>query len=941
MEGGNYEQQQQQFSAPPSFEFPGAMDFLGLDTNEDLSSVSSSISSGNPQSQSQQQQQQQQSNYNNDDWAIENSGYIGFDDITSNSSLTPDDFMQPFEYNTSNPPTNTNFDNGSGSGFFNNNNNNTSTNSPLSSPSGSINSSYNSDHELRPNYIPQTTTTNDRQQQSSENNNNMPVTPPYLSYIKEENDDEHEDFDDDTRDLDYYLGSATGSSTAVSSINIKQEPISPPHPDTTITNTAANSAKHAKKNSNSHGNIGTKNNKVSKPKKEKTSHNMIEKRYRTNINEKILALRDCVPSLRCVVDGSPTAEKDLDGLTPASRLNKATVLTKATEYILHLQSKNDSLLKEVSDLRSMMNNHPLVANQHQQQQYPPVQDTSADMNQFNAYPQQQPQFKSQAASKFMLCSMAGLMGAGMMQDSSSTPGDSRGLYALPLVLSSGKVHDISGVLHLLRVSMIIATVVYIVAPYLMFNKKDGKQQKLYEKAASEIKDATNNKHSRTSSSSTSPSASSIRKEVWNINCKRLGLPNFAFSSLKEYSVIDKIVGWTYTFMVTFYQVVGSFVNNKTTPAEYTTALSRAIDAQLCGGDINSNILSLLITFLKSLSLSPSSKRQMRQAVHVKILVNNAPHWIKSIGHNIAISLWTKAKKRADITAEEMNSHYKFLLQTPEILSDEEIMDRITKFAFGNFNGYYEQERKDEGYISVVEDQVVRSAVDSMAAWYACKLKNEVMVEHLEEPNEPIDLKKLNRAVNLSPPNSIVRRRVAVVEALLLGPKDGQYINTALSLINDEMGLRMKGNQLINTDYADEPPMIHSSSSKQVIPTDCKLAIHCSIILYYYARKQNDIADKLLKQIKINPSDDIELLGFVALWLTVNQASKVSKCYNPLEKCSTAARVWIGTDASGSRLSLQKRRELVGKLLKFSAKFGGYSDNEIDEGYYSEGQHLQY
>ncbi len=63
------------------------------------------------------------------------------------------------------------------------------------------------------------------------------------------------------------------------------------------------------------------------PPVKKTSHNMIEKRYRTNLNDKIAALRDSVPSLRVVKRGGRggnTAEtkEDLHGLAPAHKLNK-------------------------------------------------------------------------------------------------------------------------------------------------------------------------------------------------------------------------------------------------------------------------------------------------------------------------------------------------------------------------------------------------------------------------------------------------------------------------------------------------------------------------------------------------------------------------------------------------------------------------------------------
>ncbi|KAF4776247.1 helix-loop-helix DNA-binding domain-containing protein [Colletotrichum scovillei] len=83
----------------------------------------------------------------------------------------------------------------------------------------------------------------------------------------------------------------------------------------------------------------------------KTAHNMIEKRYRTNLNDKIAALRDSVPSLRIMsksARGEDTTEdrEELHGLTPAHKLNKATVLSKATEYIRHLEKRNNRLCDE-------------------------------------------------------------------------------------------------------------------------------------------------------------------------------------------------------------------------------------------------------------------------------------------------------------------------------------------------------------------------------------------------------------------------------------------------------------------------------------------------------------------------------------------------------------------------------------------------------------------
>ncbi|KUJ08150.1 uncharacterized protein LY89DRAFT_600144 [Mollisia scopiformis] len=101
----------------------------------------------------------------------------------------------------------------------------------------------------------------------------------------------------------------------------------------------------------------------------KTAHNMIEKRYRTNLNDKIAALRDSVPSLRVMSKKNSRGEEiqeDLQGLTPAHKLNKATVLSKATEYIAHLEKRNKFLMKENANLKSRVDAFEILVMSRQQ-----------------------------------------------------------------------------------------------------------------------------------------------------------------------------------------------------------------------------------------------------------------------------------------------------------------------------------------------------------------------------------------------------------------------------------------------------------------------------------------------------------------------------------------------------------------------------------------------
>lgn len=70
----------------------------------------------------------------------------------------------------------------------------------------------------------------------------------------------------------------------------------------------------------------------------KTSHTTIERRYRTNLNARIVALRHAVPALRILErDKFPDEKADergyVDGVKAARKASKGSILGKAAEYI--------------------------------------------------------------------------------------------------------------------------------------------------------------------------------------------------------------------------------------------------------------------------------------------------------------------------------------------------------------------------------------------------------------------------------------------------------------------------------------------------------------------------------------------------------------------------------------------------------------------------------
>lgn len=104
---------------------------------------------------------------------------------------------------------------------------------------------------------------------------------------------------------------------------------------------------------------GSANEKRRKTKPRRTAHNAIEKRYRIRLNDKIAELRDSIPSLRAQpvtnVDGIPDDEFDdsLSERPSATKVNKANILEKATEYVKHLESYNRRLEAELHRILSV------------------------------------------------------------------------------------------------------------------------------------------------------------------------------------------------------------------------------------------------------------------------------------------------------------------------------------------------------------------------------------------------------------------------------------------------------------------------------------------------------------------------------------------------------------------------------------------------------------
>ncbi|SCU81897.1 LANO_0B04500g1_1 [Lachancea nothofagi CBS 11611] len=231
--------------------------------------------------------------------------------------------------------------------------------------------------------------------------------------------------------------------------------------------------------------------KVFKPKRERTSHNVIEKKYRTNINDKILQLRDIVPSLRCAAKremGQVVAledQEELDGLEPARKLNKASVLIKTIEYIRHLENKCDTYKFENTKLKAGQGfTTPESERNVSTGNNDFMLNLSADQPQSSPYAQAYPTRPKDASSKYLMAGLAATMGASCFGDTSDFK-NAKSLMSMPVIHYSqaggftfsnanGVINMPTVFLSLLRITLLFATAIHFLRllTYRGEDKKD-------------------------------------------------------------------------------------------------------------------------------------------------------------------------------------------------------------------------------------------------------------------------------------------------------------------------------------------------------------------------------------------------------------------------------------------------------------------------------------
>ena len=403
------------------------------------------------------------------------------------------------------------------------------------------------------------------------------------------------------------------------------------------------------------------------PPMKKTSHNVIEKRYRNNLNDKIVELRNSVPALRSVNRKKKGAraddDEDLEGLTAAHKLNKATVMAKATEYIKHLEKRNKTMADEMATLKSRLaavetaigknrDRQASISNSPQNSNIRPRQLSASSQNGagFLNLPQEQTRFSQQQVvqqqymqqqsqpnynrspnppveaqnqpqhvngrgggglmSKVMLGAMAGIM---VMEGfSQNDDGSKQGLSAIPLPLfrrvldvespSSIAAFSRQAAMPLLKMFLLFGVLAYLLAPLITFSPRRKERSRTISV--------------RLPHAPSLASPIEVRRKAWLTAVQTVWVPKHFL--LEVAAVATKIAS------LSVRRLIGSDVFNSLTGANKEDESARikawdiAIDAQLAGGDQEVSYYRLLLTLMESGTLPDSPTRLMQKAVHFRV-----------------------------------------------------------------------------------------------------------------------------------------------------------------------------------------------------------------------------------------------------------------------------------------------------------------------------------
>ena len=620
------------------------------------------------------------------------------------------------------------------------------------------------------------------------------------------------------------------------------------------------------------------------------SHSIVEKRYRTNLNDKIADLRRSIPSLQGKNPDAAEAEK----VSAAPKHNKSTVLTKAIEYIHHLEQRNAYLEKINSSLRSEARNakselrgsavtvraelpkSPSAGPEESpsaSDDTPITSDAPEGMIQVpddirklrNNAPQEHyadqisPEVRQPGAhfsvrggkliGKLTLGTLAGLM---ILEGSMGNRKDrehDRGLFALPFSASIPALPPLwrlQGCLgpfpyEYLLLPVIKGFLIFSILGLMLFLYLFNSKPKISLKQATKVKTR--------SSASTSPIE--VRENAWLTAVQTLKVPRHSWfpemmALILETGayIIRQLLGWA------FY----SWLMGRSEEEEIARvrAWEIAIDAQLTGGDAEVSRSRLVLTVWAAGTLPKTPARLMLKALHLRIMFWQASRWpricsaLNLAASRLAHYQWTMAKRMLDtvdattgsVNFEPLPDHLLALLQRPA----EDVMNDLTIQQAHNlcWNRSASTTSEAVGVDDSAEDTAMRGPLDALALWSSSLVLQETLRDFLDKgkTNEG-HLSQIEIALRTAPPGSSSSVRALAAKTIFSEADRSENINKLLQALPSASAVIFPGS------------LSEISSFSSTVCSDVLTSIECAKILDTLARPQPaffDSAVQLLDQI---------------------------------------------------------------------------------------------
>ena len=564
------------------------------------------------------------------------------------------------------------------------------------------------------------------------------------------------------------------------------------------------------------------------------SHSIVEKRYRTNLNEKISDLRRSVPSLR----GDALNTTSVESLSAAPKHNKSTILTKAIEYIHHLEQRNaylenvnaglrtqsriankpgiihggDTIRAESSifpsasseDSPSATDDSTIISNAPQgmipvpddirKLQNNAPQEHYADRS-FTEAQQSGTHFSirgGKVIGKLALGTLAGVMVMDGFVRNRRDPENDRGLFAVPFSASIPTLPPLWA-LHgrldsfpyaSLLLPMVKGFAVFSILGLILFLYLFNSKPKPSPEQATEGK----------SGARSSASPIEVRENAWLTAVQTLKVPRHSwFPEMLALTVetgayiVRQLLGWA----------IYSWLMGRSEEEEIARvrAWEIAIDAQLTGGDAEVSRSRLVLTLWAAGTMPKTPARLMLKALHLRIMFWQASRWpricsaLNLAAGRLATYQWTLAKRMLDsldVTSgsanfEPLSDHLLALLKRPA----EDVMTDLTIQQAHNlcWNRSASTTSESVGVDDSAEDTAMRGPLDALALWSSSLTLQEALNDFLDSrQTSQAHLSQIEIAFQTAPPGSSSAVRALAAKTIFSEADRTQNINKLLQAL---------------------------------------------------------------------------------------------------------------------------------------------------------------